>query len=479
MKLKEKEIQKRLQDYENLKRCHTELKKRHEKLKKEVKVLREENKEIRQENQKLNNDVQNLKLEIEELKQIIFGKKKNKKDKDDTPTLQCLKHAKKGTKRNKASYQRKKPTPEEITETKEHHIENCLDCGKKLIRKKIVIFYEEDVPLPDNTTQIKKVIEHQVEKGWCSKCKKWHTAIEIPSKKVIIGNKVRIYICYLSILLRISYPQIQKLLKDAYSFEISLGEIANTIEDIGKKLRPEFERIKKKLQEGRGVHMDETGWGKLYLWIMASMDGKEVLYLAGKNRGNGHIDDLLGENYSGIRINDAYPAYKNKAGICQQCWAHPHRKMRDLACSKILTKDVREHCYEAYQEFSAIYTKLRDCIVEPFNVEKRAKQKSELWESIKLFRQPNSKDPKKLKNLRKQFYTYEDEWLNCMDYEGVPCDNNKAERELRHFVIKRKISFGTRNEKTSRIFETLATVFMTFWKKTEKNFFSEIAYLFI
>jgi len=66
-----------------------------------------------------------------------------------------------------------------------------------------------------------------------------------------------------------------------------------------------------------------------------------------------------------------------------------------------------------------------------------------------------------------------------MDYEDLPCDKNKAERDLRHFVIKRKISFGTRNEKTSRIFETLATVFMTFWKKTKKNFFSEITYLCI
>ncbi len=132
---------------------------------------------------------------------------------------------------------------------------------------------------------------------------------------------------------------------------------------------------------------------------------------------------------------------------------------------------------EAYEEFSEIYEKLRQHIAEPFDKKKRDKQKAELWAQIKIFRAPQAKDPKKLENLRKQFFTYESEWLNCMDYNQVPCDNNKAERKLRHFVIKRKISFGTKNEKTSQNFETLATVFMTFWKKTEKNFFSEIAYL--
>ncbi len=68
----------------------------------------------------------------------------------------------------------------------------------------------------------------------------------------------------------------------------------------------------------------------------------------------------------------------------------------------------------------------------------------------------------------------EDQWLTCMDFEGIPCDNNKAERMLRHFVIKRKISFGNKTPKGSRAFEIDASVLMTFWKKYADSFFEKI-----
>jgi transposase len=61
-----------------------------------------------------------------------------------------------------------------------------------------------------------------------------------------------------------------------------------------------------------------------------------------------------------------------------------------------------------------------------------------------------------------------------MDYEEVPCDNNKAERKLRHFVIKRKISFGTKTEHTSDNFSILSSVLMTHWKRPYDNFFQKL-----
>ena len=61
-----------------------------------------------------------------------------------------------------------------------------------------------------------------------------------------------------------------------------------------------------------------------------------------------------------------------------------------------------------------------------------------------------------------------------MDHEGVPCDNNKAERMIRPMVIKRKISFGTKTKRTSDNFSVIASVFMTYWKKYEGSFFSQM-----
>ncbi len=467
-----------MQEWRNIKVLHEKAVKQNKKYKSELKFAREEITKLRTENKSLRSDLEELKLQIEELKQIIFGKKQNDSDDNNNfPDLKKCEDKKQKKKRSKDSYQRKKPEPQEITEIKKHTIDQCPDCKIELTCKKIVVFYEEDIPLPEKGKQIKSCIEHQVEKGWCKKCKKWQSAITLPPAKVILGSKVKIYICYLSILLRISYPQIIKLLRDAYGFNISNGEIANILEKIGQKLRPEFERIKKRLQKGKGVHLDETSWRKLYLWVMASIETDDVLYLAGRNRGNGHIDELLGENFDKIRVSDAYPAYKNKPGTAQQCWAHPHRKLRDLANSSTLAKRKKKHCQKTYKTFSGIYKKLREYISKPYDKATRIKQKQQLLEQIRTWTHPNAKDPKKLKNIKLQFVNYEVEWFTCMDYDGVPCDNNKAERMLRHFVIKRKISFGTKTKKTSETFSVLASVFMTYWKKYEADFFSQIALL--
>jgi hypothetical protein len=317
-----------------------------------------------------------------------------------------------------------------------------------------------------------------VEKGYCPACRKWHTACPLPSATVILGNRVRLYIIYLSILLRLSFSQIRFLLWDTYHFRISEGEIAKILHQKANRLRPEFERIKKRLQEGRGVHLDETGWSKgLYLWVMASVDNEEVLYLAGRTRGKGNADELLGKGFKGVRNTDAYSAYKNQSGRHQQCWSHPHTKLEQMAYAKTISRETREHCYKAYGEFSRMYEKLREYLKEEFKPVKRAEQKTELALEIQKWRKFHVKDPEKLRNVKQQFYDYPEEWLTCMDYENIPCDNNKAERKLRHFVIKRKISFGNKSKKGHETFETLASVLMTYWKTYKDSFFAELSSL--
>lgn len=264
------------------------------------------------------------------------------------------------------------------------------------------------------------------------------------------------------------------MLWDTYHFRLSQGEVTKILHQTADKLRPEFERIKERLQKQTGVHLDETSWGKFYLWVMAAMQGEDVLYLAGRSRGKGNADELLGDNPGLVRITDAYAAYKNQKGPHQQCWSHPHTKLKNLAYSKTLSKEKQKHCYEVYSQFSEMYEALRTYLKEPFDSEARSGQKQELFVRIKEWRIHNPEDPKKLQKVKQQFHDYPDEWLTCMDYDGMPCDNNKAERKLRHFVIKRKISFGNKSEKGHETFQVLASVLMTYWKTHTNSLFPEL-----
>jgi hypothetical protein len=474
--LTQEEIKRRMQEWRNLKVSNKKLAKVNKKLKAENKKLKEEVKILQEKLSKQELEIETLKILVAELQEIIFGKKKKKdEESDDDDEKDDNQTSTEKTPRSKESYRREIPNKEDVTETQEHAIDECPDCKGELKKKKIVIFYEEDIPLPTEDNKLKIVIEHKVEKGWCIKCKKWHSAIPIPPKKVVIGDSVKIYICYLSILMRLSFAQIQNILRDTFHFKISDGEIGNILQEMSVKWRAEFERIKERLRNGKGVHLDETSWGARWLWVMAGIDTEDVLYLAAISRGKGNAEELLGDFFHAVRVSDAYGAYKLLTGICQLCWAHPFRYLRTLKNTKTLKKTIKRHCIKAFEEFSAIYEYLRNCLKEDFEKEKRESQKQELIDRLNVFCKPHKNDPKKLKNVKQLCSDRMSEYLTCMDFEGIPCDNNKAERKLRHFVIKRKISFGNKSKKGAEAFEIAASVLMTYWKKFEENFFAKIS----
>lgn len=471
--LTQAEINRRMQEWRNLKVLHKKQQITINKLK--VKSRRVDVLEKRIEEQ--DKEIETLKVLVVELQEIIFGKKK-KDDNNDEDGISSNKKKKAEKKpRSKESYTRKLPDKTDITETREHTIDECPDCKEKLSKKKEVVFYEEDIPLPTKENKLKNVIEHVVEKGWCKTCKKWHSATPLPSKKVIIGKRVKLYICYLSILMRLSFEQIQNILFDTYSFTISDGEIGNILDEMSQKWRAEYERIMERLRNGKGVHLDETSWGERWLWVMADIKTEDVLYLAAVSRGKGNAQRLLGEYFNAVRVSDAYGAYKILIGLCQLCWAHPFRYLRTLKNIKTLNKSVKKHCTKAYEKFSGIYEDLRKYLAEEFDKEKRTIQKQKLIKRLNSFCKPHKKDPKKLTNIKKLCLERMDEYLTCMDFAGVPCDNNKAERKLRHFVIKRKISFGNKSDKGARAFEVNASVLMTYWKKHKDDFFPQLTLL--
>ena len=52
-----------------------------------------------------------------------------------------------------------------------------------------------------------------------------------------------------------------------------------------------------------------------------------------------------------------------------------------------------------------------------------------------------------------------------LQYPHLPLTNNAAEQALRHWVIARRISYGTRTEQGSRAFALLASVIETCRKR--------------
>lgn len=466
--LSKKEIYERMKEWRNIKKLHKASIERND-IQKEI--IKNQNKIIKvqaEQIKNLENMVETLKLQIEELRQMVFGKKKHKKEDNNNDDILPPKE-KYLSPRNKESYKRQ--IPDKVTRDENHTIDNCPDCNTTLTKKKTVIFYEEEILL--NT---KEVIKHFVEKGYCVNCKKWRSAMPVYAD-CILGHKLKLYICYLSILLRLSYSQIQQILKDTYQIQVSDGEIAKILKKEANKLRPEYERMKERIRKQHGNHFDETSWKVQkeeqgnHAWVMTGTESAEAVFLCGQSRGKGNAEKLYG-NSNAIGISDNYGAYRNMFKHRQLCWAHIHRKLKDLAESSTLDDDKRMHCQIIYKEFSKVYTNLKEVLKTEYGIHYE-REKTKLSKQLLALTIPNTEDPKKLKEIKQSLSRDIDKYFTCLQFPNIPSDNNKAERALRHLVIKRKTSFGSKTQNGADTTSILTSILLSLKWLNPDNFFEK------
>jgi len=426
-------------------------------------------------------------LRLAELEEIIFGKKKDKKDKDDGGNDDGNDSGNSNKlKRDKSSYARPVPGEDEVTDFEEYNIDDCPDCGTRLTKKESVIRYIEDIQLicagamdkDKDGKKVKKVIKQKIEKGYCPKCKKWHSAIAISSKATRAGPNVKMFVSYSINILRLSYEQTKNILLDLHNFHISDGEIANMLEKTAQTLKPELARLKQRILQAKSAHLDETGWRtqgeKNYNWVMASGETEEAVFLIGKNRGKGNARKLLGE-YAGVRVTDCYPAYKNLDGEQAVCWSHIIRKSRDLKDNANLREDKREFVKNIHNDISELFGRAAKIHKTKFNKTGRMKALPELENDLdsivkKVISSPEQ-SVKKLTDLAKLMNTYKKQLFTCITHEAVDMTNNKAERKLRHIVLKRKNCFGAKTKKGNQIMEVNMSVLLSLWWNDRGRFF--------
>jgi hypothetical protein len=101
-------------------------------------------------------------------------------------------------------------------------------------------------------------------------------------------------------------------------------------------------------------------------------------------------------------------------------------------------------------------------------------QANQLLEKTKILCLPHKLDPKKLIDLKQGILDYQDNLFLCLTIDGIPADNNKAERALRKLVIKRKKSFGVKTTKGARTMEVLLSVCQSYYNRDRDNFLPEL-----
>jgi transposase len=430
-----------------------------------------------------------------ELQNMVFGKKRKPPTGHHVPNV--LKPIPKA--RDKDSYRRPMPPAHAITNEVLISLPNVCSCGGVFRNINTHDCYEEDIPLPKLTKdyQFHLVTKYSIEQGVCCSCGKKQTATDPKTKKswdlggqqVTFGSNIRLLICHLVTVVGLSYSQVANLILSLYGLVVSNGEIANMLSHQHKDWLPTYNQLKADVRGSPIKHYDETPWkiqsnDNGYAWVMSAHDSPNTVFHLATSRGTRHARDLHGpigtHPTNSVHITDDYGVYRNLFGQQQLCWAHLYRVIRDLRYNKELPKHQEAHVHNWYEAFASVYQDLRTYLAKPYDQNKRNIQSNELWKRIqKLIRQPMSrtKEPSRLTRLKLQLQRAgQAKLLTCLA-ANTPCDNNRAERDLRQLVLKRKRSFGSKTEQGAKVLSTVLSVCTTTWRKHQNNYFEALAEL--
>lgn len=381
------------------------------------------------------------------------------------PNRQQRREAERKTRKKRSqSFTRKRDIP---TETVEHVVECCPDCGNKLSGG-WAHARRHQIEIPDTPV---RVIEHMLIARYCGVCNKRVIPKLDLSDSVVdksrFGVKLMSLIADMATNCRIPHRTITRFLFSLYGLKISVGEISKVLHKVAERGKDAYNALLCEIRGSPVVNADETGWREDgvngYIWSFSTSDVRYLL--RDKSRASKIVTDTLSDEFSGVLVSDFYGAYNAYEGVKQRCWVHLLRDLKKLKEKHPDDESVENWVAQIkliYDEAKAIagdkYSQIELCKWRQ-HFEARLLEKALLYRDIK-------KAPQRV--LAKRIETFLGELFSFVDHEAVPSDNNAAERAVRPAVIIRKVSGGSRSPKGSDTRMTLLSLFGT-WNLQAKN----------
>jgi len=240
--------------------------------------------------------------------------------------------------------------------------------------------------------------------------------------------------------------------------EISDGEIYKILEQLKEAYGNYYDDLVIRMKEAASKHIDETSWrtNGLNHWLWIFINKEIALYVIQRERSSDVPIDVLGNQKDKFITTDRHSAYNvlvEKTGCLQQvCWTHLIRNSKDLA----------EHHQEAkyiHKRMKYIYRKAKE--------RKISKEKLLRWIDYIASRSYTSKEV--FRFVKSICRNHREDLFRFVDNPEVESTNNLAERGLRHAVVMRKVSGGSKSKKGADTTAQLLSVTQTI-KMQEGNF---------
>jgi len=276
-----------------------------------------------------------------------------------------------------------------------------------------------------------------------------------------IGNRTVVLSAFLHYFIGITISKIVTVFNTQFQFKFSSGGVVRQWHALAFALLLWYKEIGNEARTSAVLHADETGWrvnGKTHwLWCFTNQD--VTYYVIDRSRASPVVLRFFKKAFAGVLVTDFWGAYN--AVVCaqkQKCLTHLLGDMKKVAKYKDTSGDWKEFSKRLKRLLrdamrlrgrrdsmtAAKYESLCKCI------EKRMTALiAESWK--------NSQAQRLVKRLRR----HRAELFVFLYNDGVPSDNNHAERVIRGAVVMRKNSYCNRSVEGAKTQAILMSIFQT------------------
>lgn len=426
--------------------------------------LRAENEKLRAENAALRQRVAELEKRVAELEAAL-----SKAKRQATPFARQKRVSepkRPGRKKGQGRFShRRKPAPEEVSETKRAPLACCPRCGGELTERKEHEQFVVDIPPVQPV-----VIRYVTESGYCPRCRKRvrsrhpeQISEATGAAGVVVGPRAKSLAADMKHRLGVSYGKVCAWLDDAFGLHVTRGGWYQADMRLAQQARPVYEALVETLRASSVVHADETGWriGTLAAWLWVFTNRETTVYTIRASRGHEVVIEMLGAEFAGILSSDCFLAYDAEAlsaWLKQKCVGHLLKSLREMEEGKTggAIRFARE-VTALLREALALKAEKPNLLQETF-AERAAALECRLDRLIDKRRRFSDADNARFaKRLRK----HREHLLRFLYVDELEATNNLAERQLRPGVIIRKTNGCNRTESGAETHAILSSVLVT------------------
>jgi len=321
--------------------------------------------------------------------------------------------------------------------------------------------YRQRSVLELDPIKVKRII-YQLERRSCPQCERYFQATApgvLPHS--LLSNNLLIEVAESHYLQGIPLARVSERLG------VNYGTVVEALHRMAAIFKPTMEQLKADYRSSQVRHADETSWRcdgqNGYCWLFTS--DSVSLYLYRATRSAKVVQEVFGKQLlGGSLVVDRYQAYSRAPCRVQYCYAHLLRDLKDTQTEFSDEPEVESFTSTMIEKLAHAMRLSANKTMEDQEYYREAR---ELKRQILVACQEASQHLA-IKRWQDFFVEEEEKLYHWVEDRRVPCENNRAERELRPTVIARKVSFGSQAEEGAKTREVLMSVLHTLKKRVKQ-----------